>query len=159
MRALPFALLALLMATPALAQAPATPQAPPAPPASKAFTSAAEVQAIIERSRAARKNEPNISTPLLVGAGQRANLEYRGSAGPAAVHPGESEAFYVIEGAGVMTTGGRIVGEAGVGAGRTIVEGSSRRIAKGDWIFVGPNEPHQVTAVEGFVVLMSIHLK
>jgi mannose-6-phosphate isomerase-like protein (cupin superfamily) len=156
MRALALALSLVLIASPVLAQGPA---APPAPPAPKAFTSAAEVQAIIERSRAARKNEPNISTPLLVGSGQRANLEYRGSAGPAAVHPGESEAFYVIEGAGVMTTGGRIVGQAGVGAGLSIEGGLARRMTKGDWILVGPGEPHQVTAVDGAVVLMSVHLK
>jgi mannose-6-phosphate isomerase-like protein (cupin superfamily) len=153
MRALALAFAGALLSSQVLAQTPATPPAP------KAFTSAAEVQAIIEKSRAARKNEPNISTPLLVGSGQRANLEYRGSAGPAAVHPGESEAFYVIEGAGVMTTGGKIVGQAGVGAGPTIEGGSARRIAKGDWILVAPGEPHQVTAVDGSVVLMSVHLK
>ncbi len=147
MRVLIPALVAAALALPAAAQAPAAPAAPVPP---KTFTSAAEVQSIIAAAKARRKDEPTISTPLMRSGSHASNIEYRASAGPAAIHP-DSEMFYVVEGAGTMTTGGRIVD-------RAIVDGSSRRIAKGDFLLVPPETPHQVTAVEGSVSLMAVRV-
>src|ERR1700761_7643269 len=125
---------ALLLAGPALAQAPA------AAPEVKTFASAADVQALIAHARAIHKNEPTISQPILSLAPYRASLEYRTALGPAAVHETEAEMFYVIDGSGTLVTGGKLHDEKRQNATNlsapSIDAGQSRTIAKGDFVFV-----------------------
>jgi quercetin dioxygenase-like cupin family protein len=42
--------------------------------------------------------------------------------------------------------------------GTSIEGGTSRKLAKGDWVMVPEKTPHWFTQVEGALVLMSIHL-
>jgi mannose-6-phosphate isomerase-like protein (cupin superfamily) len=137
-------------------------QAPAAPPADKTFTSSAEVQALIANVRKIHKDEPTISRPILSLAPYRASLEYRTATGPAAVHEKEAEMFYVIEGTGTLITGGRLKDEkrqntANLG-GTGIEGGESRPVAKGDFIIVPENTPHQYTDIKGELILMSLHV-
>jgi quercetin dioxygenase-like cupin family protein len=42
--------------------------------------------------------------------------------------------------------------------GKGIEGGTSRKVAKGDFIMVPENTPHWFSAIDGTVVLMSLHL-
>ena len=152
----PFALTALAMiGGPALAQAPA------APPM-KTFTSSAEVQQLIVRARQIHKDEPTVVQPILSLAPYRASLEYRTATGPAAVHEKEAEMFYVIEGTGTLTTGGKLKDEKRQNptnlGGTGIDGGQSRTVGKGDFIIVPEGSPHQYTDIKGELILMSLHV-
>jgi mannose-6-phosphate isomerase-like protein (cupin superfamily) len=145
----------VLTAAPALAQAPA------APPM-KTFTSSAEVQQLIAHARQIHKDQPTIIQPLLSLAPYRANLEYRTATGPAAVHEKEAELFYVIEGSGTLTTGGRLKDEKRQNPanlqGSGIDGGQSRTVSKGDLLIVPQGEPHQYSDIKGELILMSLHV-
>jgi len=91
------------------------------------------------------------------------NMEHRLMSQAAAIHETEAEFFYVIDGAGTVLTGGKLVGEQRTNAenltGTGIEGGVSKKVSKGDWIMVPAGIPHQYPAVEsGGLTLMSIHL-
>lgn len=134
-----------------------------AAPQPTVFTSAADVQALIAKAaREAKPDQPLLAQPMAVLEPYRANLEYRTAAAPAAVHETEAELFYVIEGAGTLVTGGRLVGETRANAenlrGTGVEGGETRKVSKGDLFIVPEGSPHWFSAVEGRLVMMSLHL-
>jgi mannose-6-phosphate isomerase-like protein (cupin superfamily) len=147
--------LALAGVLPAKAQAPAAPDM-------KTFASSADVQAMIVNIRKVHKAEPTLSQPILALAPYRAMLEYRTAVGPAAVHEKEAEFFYVIEGSGVLVTGGKLREEKRQNAanlgGTGIDGGESRTVAKGDFIVVPEGTPHWYSDIKGELILMSLHV-
>jgi mannose-6-phosphate isomerase-like protein (cupin superfamily) len=148
--ALPFA------AAVALAQQPAA-QAP------KTFSSAADVQALIAKSKSERKEgQANVIQRILSLAPYNANLEYRAAVGPASVHEKEAEMFYVIDGTATLVTGGKLTKESRTNAenlsGTGIEGGHSQNIGKGDFIIVPENTPHWFSTINGTLVLMSLHV-
>ena len=160
MRAFGISLALTLLAAAAMAQQKAT-----QPPAQtmKTFSSSADVEALIAKARSERKeNQPVVAERILQLAPYNANLEYRASVGPAAVHEREAEMFYVIDGSATMVTGGKLVKETRTNAenlsGTGIEGGSSRSIAKGDFIIVPENTPHWFSAINGTLVVMSLHV-
>jgi mannose-6-phosphate isomerase-like protein (cupin superfamily) len=70
--------------------------------------------------------------------------------------------FYVIEGSGTMMTGGKLVNEKRTNAtnltGTAIEGGTSRAVAKGDFIIVPEKTAHWFSAINGTLVLMSLHI-
>jgi mannose-6-phosphate isomerase-like protein (cupin superfamily) len=139
----------------------ATAQQPPATP--KTYTSAADVGALMAKAKADRKdNQPMVAEQLLSLAPYNANLEYRASVGPAAVHETEAEIFYVIDGSATMITGGKLVKETRTNAanlsGTGIEGGNTRAVSKGDFIIVPENTPHWFSAINGTIVLMTLHV-
>ena len=154
---IPALLTAAALTVPAHAQGPAS-----TPSTMKEFTSAAEVQAMIDRARAIRRDEPQINSPLLTLPPYRLQIEYRGSAGPPAIHDTEAEMMYVVEGAGTVITGGTVVAKTATTLnnwnGTSIEGGVSRPFAKGDWLFVPQGVPHQISAVQGSIVLATFHV-
>jgi mannose-6-phosphate isomerase-like protein (cupin superfamily) len=155
LRTLAIATALVAFATASLAQAPAAPDL-------KTYASSADVQAMIAHARQIHKNEPNIVQPILSLAPYRANLEYRTATAPAAVHEKEAEFFYVIEGSGTLVTGGKLTEEkrqnpSNLG-GSGIEGGQTRAVAKGDFVVVPENTPHQFTGPKGELILMSLHV-
>jgi mannose-6-phosphate isomerase-like protein (cupin superfamily) len=153
-----------LVAAVALAKQPA-PQ--PAPQSSekptKTFTSAADVTALIAKSKSERKEgQPLVIQPMLELGGYDGHLEYRAAVGNAAVHEKEAELFYVIDGSATLTTGGKLVNEKRTDAanlnGSAIEGGTPRNVAKGDWVLVPENTPHWFSPINGVLVLFSIHV-
>ena len=146
---------AVTLTSPALAQAPAAPDP-------KTFASSSDVQALIANARRIHKAEPTISQPILSLAPYRASLEYRTATGPAAVHEKEAEFFYVIEGTGTLTTGGKLHDEKRQNAtnlgGPSIDGGQARIVGKGDFIVVPEGVPHQFSDIKGELMLMSLHV-
>jgi mannose-6-phosphate isomerase-like protein (cupin superfamily) len=135
----------------------------PAASAIKTFSSASDVAALLAKAQSERKdNQPLVSERILQLAPYNANLEYRAAVGPAAVHEREAELFYVIDGSATLTTGGKLVNEKRTNAenltGTAIDGGASRPVAKGDFIIVPENTPHWFSAINGAVVLMTLHV-
>lgn len=160
MRAVMIGLAVAFVALTAGAQTPAA-QAPAQ--SMKLVASSADVAAMIAKAKSERKEgQPLVAQPLLQFAPYAANLEYRASVGPAAVHQTEAEMFYVVDGAATMVTGGKLVEEKRTNAanlsGTGIEGGTSRRVAKGDFIVVPENTAHWFSAIDGSITLMSLHL-
>jgi mannose-6-phosphate isomerase-like protein (cupin superfamily) len=136
-----------------------------APQPDKTFTSAADVEAMIAKAKSERKpDQANFNQPLLRLAPLAVNLEYRveGIDTPATVHEKEAELIYVVDGAGTLTMGGKLVGERRTNAinlaGTAVEGGTPQRISKGDYIFVPENTPHSFTKTQGRLVIMSVHI-
>ena len=134
----------------------------PAPP-TKTYSSAADVAALLAKAKADHKEgQPTVIERILTLAPYGANLEYRTAVGPAAVHEKEAEMFYVIDGSATLVTGGKLVDEKRNNAenlgGTGIEGGKTQAVAKGDFVIVPENTPHWFSAINGTLVLMSIHM-
>jgi mannose-6-phosphate isomerase-like protein (cupin superfamily) len=131
----------------------------------KTFTSAADVEAMVAKAKNERKpDQPNFGQPLLRLAPYTAVLEYRveGIDTPATLHEKEAELIFVVDGAAILTIGGKLVGEKRTNAsnlsGTAVEGGTPQHISKGDYVFVPENTPHSFTKTEGRLVIMSLHL-
>ena len=154
MRGIAVSFVCVLAASPIWAQQPAP---------TKTYASAADVSALLAKARADHKDgQPLVAEPILRLAPYGANLEYRTAVGPAAVHEKEAELFYVIDGSATLVTGGKLVNEKRANAenlnGTGIEGGQSQAVAKGDFVIVPENTPHWFSAINGTIVLMSLHV-
>jgi mannose-6-phosphate isomerase-like protein (cupin superfamily) len=132
-------------------------------PTMKTFASAAEVQALVAKAKAEHKpGQPTVPEDILALAPYNVNLEYRTAVGPSALHKHEAELFYVLQGTGTIVTGGKLVNEMPVDAenltGTGIEGGTSRAVAKGDFVIVPENTPHWYSQINGTLILMSFHV-
>jgi mannose-6-phosphate isomerase-like protein (cupin superfamily) len=145
----------------ACAQTPAAPSPPPV--AMKDFASSAEVQALIAKAKAEiQPGKVSLNQRLLSLAPYNVALEYRVGPGNSSVHAKDAEMVYVIEGKGVVISGGKLVNEKqsspNNSSGDSISGGATRPIAKGDLFIVPENTPHAFNPVGGPLVLMSLHV-
>jgi mannose-6-phosphate isomerase-like protein (cupin superfamily) len=150
----------ILTASAAFAQ---QPPAPAAAAASRTMVSASDVTALIAKAKAERKGDQALLAQSMIQlAPYNVSLEYRAAVANAAVHETEAELFYVIDGSATLVTGGKLTNENRTNAanlsGSGIEGGVSRRVAKGDFIMVPEGTPHWFSAIDGTVVLMSLHL-
>jgi mannose-6-phosphate isomerase-like protein (cupin superfamily) len=132
----------LFAALPALAQT--------AAPAIKLYSSAADVQALIAQARAEHKGG---NTVKIIGntPGYPVQLEFRTATTPASVHPVQDELIEVVGGGCTLITGGTLTGA------KTIEGGAPRKIAKGDYVLVPANTPHQYTEIQGELITVAVH--
>jgi mannose-6-phosphate isomerase-like protein (cupin superfamily) len=156
--AIGFVLVFVLTSSIAIAQ-----QAAPNAAASRTMVSAADVQAMIAKAKSERKEgQALLAQSMIQLAPYNVSLEYRSAVANAAVHETEAELFYVIDGSATLVTGGKLTNENRTNAanlsGKGIEGGTSRRVAKGDFIMVPEGVPHWFSAIDGTVVLMSLHL-
>jgi hypothetical protein len=134
-----------------------------AAPPTKTYSSAADVAGLLAKAKADHKDgQPTVIESILRLAPYGVNLEYRTAVGPAAVHEKEAELFYVIDGSATLITGGKLANEKRTNAenlsGTGIEGGKSQAVAKGDVVIVPENTPHWFSAIDGTVVLMSLHV-
>ena len=128
------------------------------------FMSRKDIMALIAKAKADRKgNAPLVAEPILQLAPYRAQLEYRPATAPAAVHEKDAEFFVVLQGAGDIVTGGKLVEEKRVNAnnlsGSKIDHGDSHKVVAGDTLLVPANTPHQVIPSGGKpIVVMTMHV-
>jgi len=160
MRVLMTGFVVILTASAAFAQ---QPPAPAAAAASRTMVSASDVTALIAKAKAERKGDQALLAQSMIQlAPYNVSLEYRAAVANAAVHETEAELFYVIDGSATLVTGGKLTNENRTNAanlsGNGIEGGVSRRVAKGDFIMVPEGTPHWFSAIDGTVVLMSLHL-
>jgi mannose-6-phosphate isomerase-like protein (cupin superfamily) len=137
----------------------------PTAPSPKLAVSSADVAALAAKAKSERKpDQANFIQALVQLAPYTVNLESRvsGVNAPASVHEREAELFYVLEGSGTMVTGGKLREEKRTNAenltGASIEGGTSRRVAKGDFVMVPENTPHWFSQIDGTLVLASLHL-
>lgn len=146
-----------------LASSVAFAQQPSAPAASRTMVSAADVAAMIAKAKVNRKeNQALLAQSMMQLAPYNVSLEYRAGVANAAMHETEAELFYVIDGSATLVTGGKLKNENRTNAanltGSGIEGGVSRHVAKGDFVMVPEGTPHWFSAIDGTVVLMSLHL-
>ena len=164
MRTMIISLTLTLVAGVASARQPAPPAAPQSSEKpTKTFTSSGDVTALIAKAKSERKEGQAVVTePMLELGSYDGHLEYRPAVGNAAVHEKEAEMFYVIDGSATLVTGGKLVKETRTNAtnltGSAIEGGTSRSIAKGDFILVPENTPHWFSSIDGVLVLYSLHV-
>lgn len=130
---------------------------------SRTMVSAADVTAMIAKAKADRKpDQALLAQSMIQLAPYNVSLEYRAAVANAAVHETEAELFYVIEGSATLVTGGKLTKENRTNAanltGSGIEGGNPRKVAKGDFIMVPEGVPHWFSAIDGTIVLMSLHL-
>jgi mannose-6-phosphate isomerase-like protein (cupin superfamily) len=131
--------------------------------ATKLFTSAADVQTLIAKAKAERKDgEPMVTEPILTLAPYKVDLEYRAGVRPPSIHVREAEILYVIEGSGTFVMGGKLVNEVQTDpanpTGTSIQGGTTRSVAKGDFMVVPQGTPHWFNKINGTMVTMSLHV-
>jgi len=129
----------------------------------RTMVSAADVAAMMAKARVDRKPDQALLAQSMIRLDQyNVSLEYRAAVANAAVHETEAELFYVVDGSATLVTGGRLKNETRTNAanlsGSGIEGGLSRHVAKGDFIMVPEGVPHWFSAIDGTVVLMSLHL-
>jgi mannose-6-phosphate isomerase-like protein (cupin superfamily) len=127
------------------------------------MVSAADVAAMMAKAKAERKDtQPMMAQSMMQLAPYNVSLEYRAAVGTASLHETDAELFYVVDGSATLITGGKLTNENRTNAanrsGTGIEGGVSRRVAKGDFIMVPEGTPHWFSAIDGTVVLMSLHL-
>jgi mannose-6-phosphate isomerase-like protein (cupin superfamily) len=128
------------------------------------FMSEKDIMALIDKAKADRKGDaPLVAVPIVVLAPYKAQLEYRPATAPAALHEKDAELFVVLQGAGNIVTGGKLVDEKRVNAanlsGSSIADGHSQAVVKGDVLIVPNNTPHQVIPTGGApIVVMTMHV-
>jgi mannose-6-phosphate isomerase-like protein (cupin superfamily) len=145
------------VSVPAIARA-----AEPAP--MQTFMNNKQIMGLIDKAKAERKGDaPMVAEPILLMAPYRAQLEYRPGNAPAALHEKDAELMVVLQGAGNIVTGGKLVDEKRNNAnnlsGTSITGGSSQAVVVGDMLIVPANIPHQVIPTGGApIVLMTMHV-
>ena len=118
---------------------------------------------MIANAKSTRKpDQALLAQSMIQLAPYNVSLEYRAAVANAAVHETEAELFYVVDGSATLVTGGKLTKENRTNAanltGSGIEGGMSRRVAKGDFIMVPEGVPHWFSAIDGTIVLMSLHL-
>jgi mannose-6-phosphate isomerase-like protein (cupin superfamily) len=130
------------------------------------FISGADVAALLAKVKAARKDDQALaSSPIIQLLPYTSHIEYR-QMGPEATrllwHGSEAELFIVMDGSATMVTGGKLLEETRTeGDGRrgtAAVGGLSRRLVKGDIVFVPERTPHGFSAFHPWIVLRSLHV-
>lgn len=90
------------------------------------------------------------------GVAYRMAVDRRRPPQRAAAHANEGELWAIVDGAGEITTGGRIVEtKSGDTVNRTIAGGTVHRVKKGDFLVIPENVPHQVTAFTPELVMVT----
>lgn len=165
-------LMALLSATAAAQQAPA----PGQKPTPKLYASAEEIAALVAKAKAGLKPgqpnagdwilklDPTATAPSATFPNGHVHLDYLVGVipGAALVHEHKAELFYVLDGSGVVTLGGRLRDEVRANAetlrGSGIDGGTPQRLAKGDMLLIPEHTPHFFSEIEGTLVFMSLML-
>lgn len=130
-----------------------------APPQQGGVITAADFAAIVAK----QPKDRNGNATFLQLAPYNVNMEHRVNMPQnASIHDKEAELFYVVDGGGTIVTGGKLTNASRQNAdnstGSGIEGGTSKKIAKGDFILVPEGTPHWFSAIDGELTLMSLHL-
>jgi len=161
MRVMTIASLLVLLTGNAWAQAPAA--APPTPdtdPTKLGFMSAADITAGL---RKLPQDRADISMRIFQIPPYNVNAAHRAPVTQIAnVHDTQAELFMVLEGTGSIVWGGKIVGATRTGtnlAGKTLEDGTTQKLAKGDFFIVPAGLPHMFADLApGGLSVMQVYL-
>jgi len=113
----------------------------PAPGSAGIYKSDAELTATLKKAIAAANGNQS-SSPIANTDQYRINIVHREKAAGALAHEGNTELHYIIEGTGIVVTGGTIVRGAGGINSATIEGGETHAVKKGDVILVPSGSAH-----------------
>ena len=119
----------------------------------------AEISAVLSKATA---NGGMKTAPVSIADQHRINVVNRVSPGTPLTHPGNSELHYIIEGSGTVVIGGEISRPSGAtkgGPGAVIEGGQTRRVTKGDVVFVPSGMPHWYKEVEGSITYLEVRFE
>ncbi len=74
----------------------------------------------------------------------------------ASVHPNHAETYHILEGSGVLTTGGSLPDEKNRSAG--ITGGVSKDVKPGDWIVIPAGTTHWFSKINGSILYVETRL-
>ena len=94
----------------------------------------------------------------ITGLGYRIAVDRRRVPQNANAHSTEAEIWAVIDGAGTLTTGGKMVEtkKDGKVVSRAIEGGVSQKVAKGDFVMIPEGVPHYITEANPHVIFIAI---
>ena len=144
-----------VLAVSLVALGPAVSAQAPAPSLPATYLSNAELSAALKKATA---TSPDMSTVPVKNTDQyRINIVHRGKGAGAIAHQPGTEVHHIIEGAGTLVTGGRIVRPAAGSGGTAVIEGGeTRRVVVGDVILIPENTPHWYKDVEGSITYLEV---
>ena len=119
----------------------------------------AEISAALSKATA---NGGMKTAAVTIADQHRINMVNRVSPGTPLTHPMESELHYIIDGAATVVIGGKLSRTAGAsksGAEDSIEGGQTRRVTKGDVVFVPAGTPHWYKEVEGTVTYLEVRFE
>jgi mannose-6-phosphate isomerase-like protein (cupin superfamily) len=144
---------------------------PPAPAAAgrggaapnKLFQAAADVAPMVALARTQLPTAARFFAggTLISLAPYRVGLELRSARGVASVHKNNAEFMYVIDGEGIIETGGTMVNPKDTGAnidGDAMTGATINRMKKGDFIFVPKGVPHLARTEGSTFLLATMHV-
>jgi mannose-6-phosphate isomerase-like protein (cupin superfamily) len=154
MRFVMAAFLIVIGSVSASAQTQAAPPPPaPAPGSPAIFKSAADLAAVLQK---ATVNAGGMSSSNVTTTDQyRVSIVKRDKAAGALAHPGNTELLYIVEGAGKVVTGGKLVAAAN-GKPASIADGVEKPFAKGDVFIVPAGSPHWFAVVDQPVTYLEV---
>ena len=126
---------------------------PPTDTTNATVMTAAEISAGLAKLG---NDRPNSTVRVFSIAPYTINIEHRtNQAQNGSIHEDEAELFYVVDGSGTMTTGGKLVGDKM----KTVEGGTPHKLNKGDWVIVPKGVPHWFSQIDGTALnIMSFHL-
>ena len=113
----------------------------------KHFSSGADVTAMVAKAKA---SGGNMNILIANDEGYPVMMEYRARQTNASIHPTQSELVEILEGGCTLVTGGTLANGA-------ITGGTSRKVAKGDYILIPTNTPHWYVEPQG-LAMMTLHM-
>ena len=113
----------------------------PSPGSAGIYKSDAELTVALKKAIAAADGNQS-SSPIANTDQYRINIVHREKAAGALAHEGNTELHYIIEGTGIIVTGGTIVRGTGGINGATIQGGETHAVKKGDVILVPAGSAH-----------------
>jgi hypothetical protein len=128
------------------------------------FATGPEVQTLIANARAKYdpKSAASFSQTIVKAAPYEVTLDYRTHGGTSSLHEKQAELIFVMEGKMTFVIGGTMVEPKNTNAdnfaGTGIKGGVPRQMAKGDWVMVPQNTPHWISATEGELILIALHM-
>jgi mannose-6-phosphate isomerase-like protein (cupin superfamily) len=119
-----------------------------------------EIKTVLAGKAAATPAPLLFDAPVGRGDKWQANVVKRTKPQGGGAHELGSEVHHIMEGAGTLVTGGRVVRSgSGAGAVSTIEGGTSRHVAAGDVVFIPANTPHWYKDVEGSIRYLEVRFE
>jgi mannose-6-phosphate isomerase-like protein (cupin superfamily) len=141
----------------AQAVAPARQAPPPAPAPGSPGIYRAGPQLLAALKAAMARTQELAASNVATTDQYQVNVINRRKPGNPLAHQGNTELHYIIEGAGTLVTGGRIVTAAGDnGPAATVEGGETRQVGPGDVVIVPAGSAHWYKAVDGSITYLEV---
>jgi mannose-6-phosphate isomerase-like protein (cupin superfamily) len=130
-----------------------------APHGATAFQRHADLWSVLTGKGQAANAPLMFDAPVTSGPKYQANVVRRTKPQGPASHAEGTELHQILEGSGTFVTGGTIIRPTGTGAVATIEGGASRRVNKGDVVFIPAGMPHWYKDLDGTITYLEVRFE